>query len=235
MNCPSCSVEMTTLTLDAHQGKGVAIDMCLPCQAFWFDKYESLQLSPGSTLQLLQLIGEQKTSGQTSFGKGMSCPRCKVHLRLTQDMQRATRFSYFRCSAGHGRFIRFFEFLREKDFIRPLTPIQIEELRRHVKSVNCSNCGAPVNITKDAACGHCRSPLSMLDMEQPERLIAQLKEAAAPKPVDPTLPFELYKSKRSMDILFTPMGADPIWWKDLGSSDLVHACLGSVARWLKAK
>lgn len=73
----------------------------------------------------------------------------------------------------------------------------------------------------------------MLDMEQPERLIAQLKEAAAPKPVDPTLPFELLKAKGDMNRLFGEVQSDPIWWSDVSSTDLVQACLGSVARWLK--
>jgi len=226
---------MTAMTLEGHQGKSVAIDRCMPCQAFWFDKFESLQLSPASTLSLLQSIGEQKPAGPVSFAKEMRCPRCEVLLRPTQDMQRNTRFSYFRCTNGHGRFIRFIEFLREKDFIRPLSKQQIAELRKHARTVNCSNCGAPVDLEADAVCSHCGSPLSMLDMEQPERLIAQLKEAAAPKPADPTLAFEFLKAKQDMNRLFGSVESDPIWWSDVSSSDLVQACLGSVSRWLKTK
>jgi hypothetical protein len=235
MNCPNCSAEMTTMTLDGHQGKSISIDRCAPCQAFWFDQFESLQLSPGATLNLLKLIGEEKPAGPASLGKEMRCPRCKTPLRPVQDMQRNTRFNYFRCNNRHGRFIRYFEFLREKDFIRALSPQQIAELRKNISAVNCSNCGAPVDLKVGAACTHCSSPLSMLDMDQPQRLIAQLKEAAAPKPIDPALPFELLKAKRDMNSLFGEAQSDPIWWKDVSSSDLVHACLGSVARWLKTK
>lgn len=223
------------MTLEGHQGKSVVIDRCTPCQAFWFDKWESLQLSPGSTLSLLQLIGEEKPGGPAAFAQEMRCPRCAVPLRPTQDMQRNTRFQYFRCNNEHGRFIRFFEFLREKDFIRALSPQQIAELRKHIRSVNCSNCGGPVDLDAGAACGHCGSPLSMLDMEQPQRLIAQLKEAAAPKPIDPALPFELLKAKRDVNLLFGDVQSDPMWWTDLSSSNLVQACLGSVSRWLKAR
>jgi DNA-directed RNA polymerase subunit RPC12/RpoP len=233
MHCPNCNGEMTVMTLEGHQGKSVVIDRCVPCQAFWFDKFESLQLAPAATLNLLQWIGEQKPAGPASFEKAMRCPRCESHLLPTQDMQRNTRFCYFRCTNAHGRFIRFFEFLREKDFIRPLSTQQIAELRKHIRMVNCSNCGAPVDLEKGAACSHCGSPLSMLDMDQPQRLIAQLKEAAAPKPIDPALGFELMKAKRDMNRLFGEVGSDPIWWKDVASSDLVQACLGSVARWLK--
>lgn len=234
MHCPNCSAEMTAMTLEGHQGKSVAIDRCGTCQAFWFDKFESLQLSPGATLSLLQWIGEQKAVGPASFEKNMRCPRCEIYLRPIQDMQRNTRFNYFRCNNGHGRFIRSFEFLREKDFIRPLSPHQIAELKKHVRAVNCSNCGAPVNLEAGVACEHCGSPLSMLDMEQPQRLIAQLREAAAPKPIDPTLPFALLKAKRDVSSLFRDVQSDPLWWSDVSSSDLVQACLGSVSRWLKA-
>ena len=235
MNCPNCHAEMTTMTLGAHQGKSVSIDRCTPCQAFWFDKFESLQLSPAATLRLLELIGEQKPAGPVSLAKEIRCPRCEILLRPTQDMQRNTRFSYFRCTNGHGRFTRFIEFLREKDFIRPLSKQQIAELRKHVRSVNCSNCGAPVDLEKGVVCSHCGSPLSMLDMEQPQRLIAQLKEAAAPKSIDPALPFDLLMIKRDVGRLLGEVESDPNWWTDVSSSDLVQACLGSVSRWLKAK
>ncbi len=223
------------MTLEGHQGKSVTIDRCAPCQVFWFDKFESLQLSPGATLSLLQMIGEQKPAGPVSFEKQMHCPRCAIPLRPTQDMQRNTRFSYFRCNNGHGRLIRYFEFLREKDFIRVLSPKQIAELRKHIRTVNCSNCGGPVDLEAGTVCSHCGSPLSMLDMEQPQRLIAQLKEAAAPKPIDPALPFELLKAKRDVASLFGEVQSDPIWWTEVSSSNLLQACLGSVSRWLKAK
>ena len=105
------------------------------------------------------------------------CPRCKGRLRRTHDMQRATKFEYLSCPNAHGRLTTFFDFLREKDFIRPLTPQQIEELRRNVQSVNCANCGAPVDVTVGAACAHCGTPLSMLDLKQAEKLVAQLQKA----------------------------------------------------------
>ena len=63
-------------------------------------------------------------------------------------MQRATRFSYLHCPNDHGRLTTFFDFLREKDFIRPLTAEQLQELRQNVQTVNCSNCGAPIDVTR---------------------------------------------------------------------------------------
>jgi hypothetical protein len=37
--------------LDGHHGRAVVIDLCHPCQSFWFDARESLSLTPGSTTQ----------------------------------------------------------------------------------------------------------------------------------------------------------------------------------------
>ncbi len=50
---------MAAQTLDGHLGTTVSIDLCLPCQAFWFDSQESLRLSPGAVLRLFRIIGER--------------------------------------------------------------------------------------------------------------------------------------------------------------------------------
>ena len=67
MNCPNCTKEMDATTLHAHLGASVTIDVCAPCQAFWFDKFESLQLSPGATLQLMKVIGEHSSPDKPSW------------------------------------------------------------------------------------------------------------------------------------------------------------------------
>jgi hypothetical protein len=237
MTCPRCQAEMTTHTLDAHLGRSVAIDLCLPCQAFWFDARESLQLSPASTLRLFELIGERAAGGGPAAAPSgaVACPRCRAPLRRTHDMQRGTRFEYLSCPRGHGRLTTFFNFLREKDFIRPLSAAQLAELRRNLASVNCSNCGAPVNLTTGTACAHCGAPLSMLDLHQAERLVGQLRGAAS-RPagaVDPTLPLQLEQVRRNMQASFDSLERDPSWYHTVASAGLVGAGLSAVARWLK--
>jgi len=150
-------------------------------------------------------------------------------------MQRATRFEYLNCPNGHGRLISFFDFLREKDFIRPLTPQQIAELRENVGSVNCANCGGPVDLSKGAVCLHCGTPLSMLDMKQAEKLVAQLQKAEdrAHQPIDPALPIELLRARRETERAFAGIPDREIWFKDVTSTDLVGAGLTAVARWFK--
>jgi hypothetical protein len=222
---------MTAMTLDGHLNVPVQIDVCTGCQAFWFDKYESLKLSAGSTLKLMKFIGENAPSGK-ALAQALRCPRCTVHLLVTHDLQRNTRFSYWRCDNEHGRFIRFFEFLREKNFIRQLSPREIEELRENIQTVNCSNCGAPIDLAAVSACAHCGSPLSMLDMKQPQRLLTELKGAAQPQPIDPNMPLNLALAKLEAEGRFGPLEFGADWWSDVSSSGLVQAGLSAVARWL---
>jgi Zn-finger nucleic acid-binding protein len=226
---------MEEADFDGHQGRRVAIDICHACQSFWFDARESVALTPGSTLALFRVIGEKLARPQHTDSELAKCPRCKGRLRRTRDMQRATRFEYLNCPNGHGRLISFFDFLREKDFIRPLTPHQIAELRENVGSVNCANCGAPVNLSKGAACSHCGTPLSMLDMKQAEKLVAQLQKAEdrVHQPVDPALPLELLRARRETERAFAGIPDREAWFKDVVSTDLVGASLTAVARWFK--
>ena len=172
--CPGCSVEMTLRTFEANYGAPVDVDLCLNCAAFWFDGMESLALAPGAVLDLFVLIHDNKRT-PTPLGSALACPRCHAPLARTANMQRSTRFSYWRCPAEHGHFITFLEFLREKNFVRPLSPLEIEDLKRNVRSVTCSSCGAPVDLAKGAACGYCRAPLSMLDAKQVETVVTALK------------------------------------------------------------
>jgi Zn-finger nucleic acid-binding protein len=226
---------MEAETFDGHLDRSIAIDICHSCQCFWFDARESVSLTPGSTLALFRVIGEKLTRPQHSNAEIARCPRCKGRLRRTQDMQRSTRFEYLNCPNGHGRLITFFDFLREKDFIRPLTAQQITELRQNVGSVNCANCGGPVDLNKGAACLHCGTPLSMLDIKQAERLVAQLQKAEdrSNQPVDPALPMELLRARRETERAFADIHDDDLWFKDVASTDLLGASLTAVARWLK--
>jgi hypothetical protein len=222
--------------LDGHLARPVTIDLCLACQSFWFDERESLTLTPGSTLTLFRIIGEHVGQRQASTVDVAKCPRCRARLRRTQDMQRATRFAYFKCPNGHGRLTSFFDFLREKDFIKPLTPQQIAELRRNVQRVNCSNCGGPIDLSKSGACAHCGSPLSMLDMQQAEALVEQLQRAdRADGVIDPTLPLQLARARRETEAAFHGLPDDAAWLKDVSSFGLVGAGLSVVARWFQRR
>ncbi|HLH30435.1 MAG TPA: hypothetical protein VKY31_04480 [Terriglobia bacterium] len=189
--------------MDAHLAAPLMIDLCLPCQGFWFDKYEDLHLAPQSTLELMKLIGQHAPEGATPVSTSLHCPRCSGKLLLTHDMARSTRFTYWRCEQ-HGRFIGFFEFLKEKNFIQTLPAEKLQELRDKVQTVNCANCGAAIDLTKDTVCSHCGSPLSIMDMSHSQEVISQLQHLAEPKPIDPSLPLQLEAVKRNIEHLFGP-------------------------------
>jgi Zn-finger nucleic acid-binding protein len=225
---------MKPQTLDGHMARAIEIDLCQPCQSIWFDVRENLQLTPGATLTVFRIIGEHVSRPSLEDRDIARCPRCNAQLRRTQDMQRSTRFEYFRCPNHHGRLTTFFDFLKEKDFIRPLTPQQIAELRKNVQIVNCSNCGAPIDLAKRSDCDHCGSPLSMLDMHQAERLIAQLREAErTDKPIDPALPLALERARRQTESVFEGLQDRDGWEVEIGSLGLVGAGLGHLLRLLK--
>src|SRR5688572_24697691 len=184
MNCPGCGAPMSVVALLDRSGADLEGDVCQNCQAFWFDRFENTRLSAGSTVKLFKLMAEQPRSGAAPLRK-MACPRCKGALALTHDIQpRSTKFEYWRCPK-HGHFITFLQFLKEKDFVRPLTPKQIAELRQNVPMLNCSNCAAPIDLVKHSTCPHCGSPLSMIDMKQIAAHVRELEQAApvpAPEP-----------------------------------------------------
>jgi hypothetical protein len=221
---------MTDWTLGSRLGAQLTIDVCAPCQAFWFDEHKDLQLSPASTLQLMKYIGEHSSSSKPALSQSLWCPRCGTGLTLAHNMARSVRFTYWQCPNQHGHFITFFEFLKEKNFIHPLSPIELQRLRESVQTVNCSSCGASIDLQNNSACPYCHSPIAILDLKQQQEMLELLKEAAAPKPVDPTLPFKLAQAKIEASTVFAEH--DTQWWDDAQSGDLVQAGLNAVARWL---
>ena len=65
----------------------------------------------------------------------------------------------------------------EKGFVRQLTATEIGELAVKVGTVRCNGCGAPVDISKDHACRHCRSPIAILDPAAVEQALARYQQA----------------------------------------------------------
>jgi endogenous inhibitor of DNA gyrase (YacG/DUF329 family) len=221
---------MTDWTLGGRLGARLTINVCTPCHSFWFDQHKDLQLSPGSTLELMKYIGEHSSSPKPALSPVLRCPRCGTGLTLAHNMARNVRFTYWQCPNQHGHFIGFFEFLKEKNFIHPLSPGEIQHLRESVQTVNCSSCGASIDLQANSVCPYCHSPIAILDLKQQQQMLAQLKQAAEPKPADPTLPMKLALAKAETSAVFQEH--DDQWWEDARSGDLVQAGLNAVARWL---
>jgi hypothetical protein len=183
---------MDAPSFDRLYGRRLTLDVCHRCQGLWFDDQEFLQMTPGATLQLVTAVAEDRGATREPWTAKPRCPRCPRTLVETNDLQRNTRFTYYRCPAGHGRFLTFYQFLRAKNFVRPLSEEEVRDLRAHIVQINCANCGAPVNVERGAACSFCRSPLAIIDPDQVRKTMEHLKaEADEKQGVDPALPVSL--------------------------------------------
>jgi len=178
-SCPGCGVDMQRLEFERQQVGVVALDFCFPCQVIWFDNFESLQLTPGGILEVFKTLHEQRASTRNTLPALLDCPRCQARLALTHDLQHTTHFTYFRCEFGHGRLTPFFQFLLEKNFVRPVTGAELADLKAKVRQIQCSNCGAPVDLEHDSACRYCGSPISILDPGAVAKTVNALNTAQA--------------------------------------------------------
>lgn len=225
---------MAQAAVQGYLGRPLEIDHCAECQVFWFDGKEALQVSPATTLALFKIVGEAAHQPRQPLPAVMKCPACRAQLRLTHDKQRNVPFTYFRCPHEHGRLTRFFDFLRQKNLIRPLSPEQLTELRQSVQSINCVNCGAPVDLLNHSACGHCGTPLSIVDLKQAGSVIEHLRSAAHPDGiVDPDLPIRLAAARREVDRAFADITAQSWDVTSPTSLDLLGAGLRIIGGWLK--
>ena len=170
---------MDPVDLERHTTGTASVDLCVDCQGIWFDSHESILLSPAGTLSLFRSIHAAKPAQRQPLPGRLPCPRCDTSLDITHDLQRNTRFTYYRCRHGHGRFTPFVQFLREKNFIRSVPPAELERLKQLVRVIRCSSCGAPIDLERQVSCGYCRAPIAILDPEAVAQTLRELDAAAA--------------------------------------------------------
>jgi len=160
-----------------HHGE-VVLDLCFACQGIWFDDFESVQITPGGTVELFKLIHEHRDDQRLPLRDSLPCPRCQERLLHGLDVAKhGGRFNYHRCLQKHGRFTTFAQFMIEKGFVRQLNPLEIDALSAKVGIVRCLGCGAPVDIRREHACGHCRAPIAILDPGAVEQALARYQQA----------------------------------------------------------
>jgi hypothetical protein len=181
--CPSCAQPMAKRALPNHDGGPVCLDLCYPCHAIWFDRNESVQLAPRGVIELFREVHARHDEPRNPLPARLGCPRCRKPLALAHDLAKAGRFSYWRCPEEHGRLTPFFQFLREKQFVRALTPAELGRVRAELKVVRCSSCGAPIDLQRDTACGHCKAPLAILDADAVAKALREWSEAEKRRPV----------------------------------------------------
>ena len=224
-HCSNCSAKMALYSLPGHYDSTVEIDVCMACNAIWFDQFESMQLSPDGTVALFQLIHQSGSSGSsasTKFSEGLRCVTCGDGMKLTNDQVKGTRFSYQACRKGHGRFTTFYNFLAEKQFVRELTQTERAKLAATVQQLRCSGCGAAVNIGKVDACEYCRAPVSVFDREAAKKAIDHYLQERKQQPASQANSSNRREAGRSADMQWSAYDR-----ADLGS-DILYA-LGRAA------
>ena len=165
---------MTATPFRTHIEGEVEVDICWPCHLIWFDHMESVAMSAQSVIDLFKQIHAHRADERQVVSLTGNCPTCNSALLQSFDFSRTGRFQYHRCPTGHGRLITFMQFLREKHFVRTLSPSEVRTLAITVRQIRCSSCGAGIDITHDAACTHCAAPVAVLDEAAVAKALADL-------------------------------------------------------------
>ena len=212
LNCPNCAAAMNRHRFASTDVRPLEVDVCYSCHAIWFDAHESARLSPDGVVDLFRFIHEKGGASTAQLSSRMNCARCRSPLAQTSDIARNNRFSYYRCTQGHGRLTTFLHFLREKQFVRDLTVGERQKLAAHVRQIKCTSCSGPIDIATQAACSYCGAAVSVLDKDATQKALDHyLKERqrrGAPAPVMAHTPRQERDS--GMDYLLFNIGTDMV-------------------------
>jgi hypothetical protein len=180
MCCPNCKNPMMVRPVKLfYRPDPTEIEVCLTCNLLWFDRSECIGMTARSVLDLFQYLNKAGGTPRMALSDHAPCPICASVLEKTQDMQRATRFSYWRCPQKHGELYTFTQFLLHKNFIRTPAPDDLAKLRKLVRQVTCSQCGAPVDLIKDSVCSHCGTAVTLVDPEGIAKAVKELEASEA--------------------------------------------------------
>jgi hypothetical protein len=177
VSCPNCQQSMQTQDFERHDHGTVRVFLCFPCAGIWFDHLGSVQLAPAAVIELFKEIYAHRDASRQPVAGRLGCPRCPEALALSFDVCKTGRFSYFLCHNGDGRYTPFFQFLREKQFVRSLTSVELQRVRAEVRQITCSQCGASIDLEHDTQCKYCHSPVSFLDPDAVEKAVRVWSDA----------------------------------------------------------
>ena len=234
IRCPSCSQPMQTLEVDRYDSAKLKIDLCLQCFVIWFDRAESTQLAPGAVVELFKVINAHTDKQRLPLSGALACPRCTADLDLTHDICKSGRISYYRCTQQHGRLTPFFQFLREKQFIRTLSPAEIDHLRVEIKQIKCSSCGGSVDLEQATCCPYCGSPIAVLDADAVQKAMEIWSQAEDKRRNrSPEAISEAMATVAAAHTLIRETGTTASFGRSSANietgADLVQLCIGALA------
>lgn len=208
--CPNCHQPMLVQQFERHDHGKLRLELCFSCSALWLDHLVSMQLAPSAIIELFREIYQHRADSRRPVADRLACPRCRDVLVLSHDLSKTGRFSYYRCPRGDGRFTLFFQFLREKQFIRDLTEMELQRLRSQVRQIRCSECGAPIDLAHDSQCKYCHAPISFIDPDAVDKAMHVWSDAESrrlthnePKPVADALQRMTLRARMGDDVLLS--------------------------------
>jgi hypothetical protein len=230
-HCPSCAQKMQTIVVESRSVGPIDIDVCVQCFVIWFDNAESAQLAPNAVVELFKIVNASSDKPRLPLAQALPCPRCHMKLHLTHDIAKAGRFSYYRCPS-HGRLTPFYQFLKEKQFIRQLSPMEIKQLRVDVKQIKCSGCGGAINLETDTACSYCGAAIAILDADAVTKAMgvwaaaAEERRHSSPAEIsEATLRIAAAHDKLSM---LHSQSLSQALLNNVANADLVSVCIGTL-------
>jgi hypothetical protein len=216
---------MTDQAVETFSGRGApGVGSCANCNLLWFDQSGSISLTPRAVLGLFQYIAQAAGAPKTPLASSFHCPRCGGELALTYDMQRSTRFTYWRCANDLGQLFTFNHFLREKNFIRSPSLAELAKLRDTVRQISCSQCGGPIDLTKDTGCTHCGAPIALIDPDGVAKAVHDLTSGNASISQATQEQTSVAFSNAQLDALFNQRRIDD----QEGGSDLLAIGIGAI-------
>jgi hypothetical protein len=229
--CPNCRNATASRTLPAiAPARPVVVEICAACNLLWFDNAGSIRLAPQAVIELFKAIGETAGAARTPLASTFRCPQCSRPLLFTHDLQRTTRFTYWRCPRDNGQLISFHQFLREKNFIRTPSPSELAKLRATVGALACSQCGAPVNLATDSACPHCGTPIALVDPDGVAKALAELASSSAQgAPADPRAMRAILAEAEANALMERERSRDD---ETTAGHDLVAIGIAAIGAWL---
>lgn len=223
---------MAATLFRTHVDMPLEVDICWSCHLIWFDNLESVSMSPQSVIDMFARIHSHRHEPRRLVSLTGDCPVCRDKLLQSFDVSRGGKFQYRRCPNSHGRLITFVQFLREKQFIRALSPAERRTLSAQVKQIRCSSCGAGVDVEHHAACSHCGAPVAVLDELAVTKALEAL-EARAVRRTSSIVEVSPRPADRPAGATSTP-SYTPAYSEPLATTELVDLVLTGVAAILAA-
>ncbi len=173
--CGNCGRPLAALSLAGHYGRAVEIDLCGPCHLVWFDHIEAARLTGTGLLALVGAMAGLQSLPHEAVRPALPCPRCQGPLKTVHNRTRWGPSLQLECTAGHGAWQTFGQFLAEKGLLRSMTSADRARALQRDGGLHCVNCGGAIG-QGDTHCRWCGSTPALVDVA---RLAAALDPEAA--------------------------------------------------------